>query len=239
MLKGVKKIRGDLLSRPKDKPLATYSIVAYDAKTGDLGVAVQSAFLAVGAVAPFAIAGVGAIATQSYANTTYGPKGLTLLQQGVPVEQIIERLTKDDDRAELRQVGIVNAQGEAAAFTGEACHEWAGHIVGDNFSCQGNILVDEKTLQAMADTFAKESGPLTRRLVQALAAGQAAGGDRRGQQSAALLVVREKGGYGGLNDRYCDLRVDDHPRPVEELQRLLTVFERLQAQLASGEYDVD
>lgn len=225
--------------RPGEKPLSTYSIVAYDPETGDLGIGVQSAFLAVGAVAPFAAAGVGAIATQSYANTTYGPHGLALLKEDVPVQQIVKRLTEDDDRADFRQLGIVNARGEAAAFTGDGCHEWAGHIVGENFACQGNILVDEKTVQAMADSFTSSTGPLTRRLVAALAAAQEAGGDRRGQQSAALLVVREGAGYGGFDDKYCDLRVDDHPKPVDELERLLTVFEELQKLLAAGEYSVD
>ncbi|MCS7240265.1 MAG: DUF1028 domain-containing protein [Candidatus Bipolaricaulota bacterium] len=199
---------------------STFSIVACDPKTGELGVAVQSKFLAVGAVVPWAKAGVGAIATQSYANTSYGPKGLRLLAQGLPPQEVLDRLTAKDRERELRQIGLVNAQGQAAAFTGEKCLPWAGQIVGENFACQGNILVSERVVEAMAEEFTRAKGPLAERLLAALAAGQAAGGDRRGQQSAALLVVKERGGYGGFNDRYIDLRVDDHPQPIAELKRL-------------------
>lgn len=205
--------------------ITTFSIVAYDPGNGDLGVAVQSKFLAVGAVVPWARAGVGAIATQSYANTRYGPEGLRLLAEGLSAEETLARLLADDEDRELRQVGIVDAQGRAAAFTGDECLAWAGHQVGPNYACQGNILIGEATVQAMASTFEGSSGPLADRLLAALAAGQAAGGDRRGQQSAALLVVRERGGYGGFNDRYLDLRVDDHPHPIAELQRLLKLHE--------------
>jgi len=202
------------------RALSTFSIVAVDPKTGELGVAVQSKFIAVGAVVPWAKAGVGAIATQSYANTSYGPKGLALLSQGLSAEEVLQRLISEDPERELRQVGIVDAQGRAAAFTGEKCFPWAGHIVGEGFACQGNILAGKEVVEAMAEAFAKSSGTLAERLLSALSAGQRAGGDRRGQQSAALLVVKEKGGYGGFNDRYIDLRVDDHPRPIEELRRL-------------------
>jgi len=201
--------------------IATFSIVAYDPANGDLGVAVQSKFLAVGAVVPWARAGVGAIATQSYANTRYGSEGLRLLAEGLSAQETLARLLADDGGRELRQVGIVDAQGRAAAFTGGQCFGWAGHRVGPHYACQGNILVGEAPVEAMASTFEESKGPLADRLLAALAAGQAAGGDRRGQQSAALLVVREKGGYGGFNDRYLDLRVDDHPQPIAELQRLL------------------
>ena len=201
--------------------IATFSIVAYDPAHGDLGIAVQSKFLAVGAVVPWAQAGVGAIATQSYANTSYGPEALQLLAAGLSAEETLARLLAADEDRELRQVGIVDAQGRAAAFTGAECLAWAGHRVGPHYACQGNILVSEATVEAMASTFETASGPLADRLLAALAAGQAAGGDRRGQQSAALLVVREHGGYGGFNDRYLDLRVDDHPQPIAELQRLL------------------
>lgn len=200
--------------------LCTFSIVAVDPKTGEIGVAVQSKFIAVGAVVPWAKAGVGAIATQSYANTSYGPVGLELLSQGLHPEEVLERLISADPDRELRQVGIVDAQGRAAAFTGEKCLPWAGHIVGENFACQGNILAGKEVVEAMAEAFLQTSGTLAERLLSALFAGQKAGGDRRGQQSAALLVVKEKGGYGGFNDRYIDLRVDDHPRPIEELKRL-------------------
>ena len=204
--------------------MATFSIVAYDPASGDLGIAVQSKFLAVGSVVPWAQAGVGAIATQSYANTSYGPQGLQLLAAGLSAEEAVARLVAADEERELRQVGIVDAQGRAAAFTGGECFDWAGHQVATNCACQGNILVSEATVLAMASTFGASSGPLADRLLAALVAGQAAGGDSRGQQSAALLVVRERGGYGGLNDRYLDLRVDDHHQPIVELQRLLDMY---------------
>ena len=203
---------------------ATFSIVAYDPTNGDLGVAVQSKFLAAGAVVPWAKAEVGVIATQSYANTSYGPKGLELMEKGLSAQEALERLIEEDEERALRQVGIVDAKGNAAAYTGEECFEWAGHVIGANYACQGNILVSEETVQAMAQAFEKAEGELADRLVAALEAGQAAGGDRRGRQSAALLVVREKGGYGGFNDRYVDLRVDDHPTPIQELKRLLSLY---------------
>jgi uncharacterized Ntn-hydrolase superfamily protein len=205
--------------------LATFSIVAFDPKNGDLGVAVQSKFLAAGAVVPWAKAGVGAIATQSWANTSYGPKGLELLSLGLSAPEVVEILIAEDEGRDLRQVGIVDAQGKAAAYTGKGCFEWAGHIIGPGYACQGNILAGPKVVEAMAEAFEKSEGELAHRLVAALEAGQAAGGDRRGQQSAALLVVREKGGYGGFNDRYVDLRVDDHPEPIKELKRLLSLYE--------------
>lgn len=199
----------------------TFSIVALDSHNGDLGVAVQSKFLAVGAVVPWARAGVGAIATQSYANLTYGPQGLELLAGGASPQEAIAALTAADGERALRQVGMVDGRGRSFAYTGEDCHAWAGHLVGPGYACQGNILVGGETVQAMAQAFLQASGELAERLVAALAAGQAAGGDRRGQQSAALLVVRAGGSYGGYSDRYIDLRVDDHPRPIEELGRLL------------------
>jgi uncharacterized Ntn-hydrolase superfamily protein len=205
--------------------LATFSIVAFDPKNGDLGVAVQSKFLAAGAVVPWAKAGVGAIATQSWANTSYGPKGLELLSLGLSAPEVVEILIAEDEGRDLRQVGIVDAQGRAAAYTGKGCFEWAGHIIGPGYACQGNILAGPKVVEAMAEAFERSDGELAHRLVAALEAGQAAGGDRRGQQSAALLVVREKGGYGGFNDRYVDLRVDDHPEPIKELKRLLSLYE--------------
>lgn len=200
--------------------LSTFSIVAVDPKAGELGVAVQSKFIAVGAVVPWAKAGLGAIATQSYANTSYGPRGLELLSHGLGPEEVLARLISADPERDLRQVGMVDAQGYAAAFTGEKCFPWAGHIVGEDFACQGNILAGKAVVEAMAEAFARSSGTFAERLLAALSAGQAAGGDRRGQQSAALLVVKEKGGYGRFNDRYIDLRVDDHPRPIEELRRI-------------------
>lgn len=202
--------------------VATFSIAGFDPATGELGIAVQSKFLGVGAVVPWAKAGVGAVATQSYANTSYGPKGLALLEKGLTPQAVLDELTSADPEAPRRQVGIVDAQGRAATFTGSECFAWAGGRTGPNYTCQGNILVGEETVTAMATSF-EGSGhlPLPERLVNALKAGQAAGGDSRGQQSAALLVVKEKGGYAGFNDRYIDLHVEDHPRPIEELDRVL------------------
>ncbi len=208
------------MRRPTFPHPSTFSIVAFDPATGDLGIAVQSKFIAVGAVVPWAKAGVGAIATQSYANTAYGPDGLALLEKGLSAQETIERLTAADEERALRQVGIVSARGDAATFTGEECHPWAGGVTGEGYCCQGNILVSGETVSAMASTFEATEGALADRLLAALVAGQAAGGDKRGQQSAALLVVREKGGYGGYNDILLDLRVDDHPTPIEELQRI-------------------
>nr|BBH90584.1 hypothetical protein KTC_53350 [Thermosporothrix sp. COM3] len=199
----------------------TYSIVARDPQTGELGIAVQSRFLAVGSVVPWAKAGVGAIATQAFANTSYGPEGLALLESGLSPQETLEQLLQRDADAAERQVGIVGATGTPVTFTGEHCFSWAGGKTGEHYACQGNILVSEETVLAMAHTFETTEGLLCDRLLAALAAGQAAGGDSRGQQSAALLVVREKGGYGGFNDRFIDLRVDDHPTPIEELKRLL------------------
>ena len=199
----------------------TFSIVARDPETGELGIAVQSKFLAVGAVVPWAKAGVGAIATQAWANTSYGPRGLELLAYGLPASEVLAQLVEEDVGRADRQVGIVGVKGEAATYTGTQCFPWAGGHVGEHYTCQGNILVGEDTVLAMARTFEQTTGLLCDRLVAALAAGQAAGGDSRGQQSAALLVVREGGGYSGFNDRFIDLRVDDHPQPIAELQRIL------------------
>jgi uncharacterized Ntn-hydrolase superfamily protein len=200
---------------------STFSIVARDPVNGDLGVAVQSKFLAVGAVVPWARAGVGAVATQSFVNSAYGPEGLRLMAAGWTAEEALHQLLAADHDIAQRQVLLVDANGQGAAHTGEGCFDWAGHIVGDNYACAGNILVGQETVQAMADTFEASSEPLAERLVAALASGQAAGGDSRGQQSAALLVVRVGGGYGGRNDRYIDLRTDDHPDPITELGRIL------------------
>jgi len=203
------------------KRLGTFSIVAHDPENGEWGVAVESKFLAAGSVVPWARAGAGAVATQSRANTSYGPRGLAMLEEGMSAEHVVAKLTEEDGDRASRQVGVVDAKGNASAFTGEECYQWAGHIVGGNYACQGNILVSEDTVKAMASAFEETSGALADRLLAALLAGQAAGGDRRGQQSAALLVVKERGGYGGYNDRHVDLRVDDHPTPIEELISLL------------------
>ena len=204
----------------KDQLVATFSIVGADPKTGEVGVAVQSKFLAVGAVVPWAKANVGAVATQSWANTEYGPEGLRLLEEGLTPEEVISKLISDDPGRSLRQVAIINAQGEASAFTGEECFDWAGHKTGKHYSAQGNILVSEETVTAMSASFEQSTDPLAERLIKALAAAQHAGGDSRGKQSAAVYVVQEGAGYGGYNDVKVDLRVDDHPEPIEELLRL-------------------
>ncbi len=199
----------------------TYSLVAYDRTTAQWGVATQSKFLAVGSVVPWAQAGVGAVATQSYANPAYGPDGLALLAAGHTAAEVVAALTSADAGRDHRQLGIVDAQGGAATFTGSACLEWAGGRTGDGYAAQGNILVSGETVDAMAETFeATTELPLAERLIAALAAAQAAGGDRRGQQSAALLVVEHGGGYAGLSDVLVNLRVDDHEAPIAELDRL-------------------
>lgn len=200
--------------------VATFSIVGYDPETEELGVAVQSKFLGVGSVVPWAKAGVGAVATQSLANPSYGPYGIVLMDQGMPPQEAIDFLTKDDPEHSMRQVGMVNGKGESATFTGENCYNWAGGVAGKNYAAQGNILVGEETVYDMASTFEKSEGSLADRLLAALQAGQAAGGDKRGKQSAALYVVKEHGGYGGYNDRYIDLRVDEHKEPIKELIRI-------------------
>jgi uncharacterized Ntn-hydrolase superfamily protein len=205
-----------------DPPVvATYSIAACDLEAGHWGVATQSKFLAVGSVVPWAEPHVGAIATQAYANPRYGRDGLELLREGLAAAEVVERLTDaDDDRAQ-RQLGVVDAKGGSATFTGTECMDWAGGIAGSCFAAQGNILVGEETVAALATTFAATAGrPLAERLLECLAAAQATGGDRRGQQSAALLVVEHEGGYAGLSDLLVDLRVDDHAQPVTELARI-------------------
>ena len=203
--------------------VATFSIVGFDPQTGELGIAVASKFLAVGAVVPWAKAGVGAVATQAWANTTYGPQGLELLSSGVGAHEAVDKLVAGDEDRERRQVGMVDASGGSATFTGKECISWASGKAGKYFACQGNILVSEETITAMAESFRNSTGELALRLVNALKAGEEAGGDSRGKQSAALLVVKEGGGYLGLNDRYIDLRVDDHPEPIDELSRLLSI----------------
>jgi len=200
--------------------VATFSIIAFDPETGALGVAVQSRFLAVGSVVPWARAGVGAVATQALANFNYGPRGLQLLSRGKTAAETVEALISADEEREHRQLGVVDAAGRAANFTGGECFEWAGGVTGEHYAAQGNILVGWETVEALAKTFEDSPGDLAGRLLAALEAGQAAGGDSRGKQSAALLVVREGGGYGGDNDRVVDLRVDDHPEPIRELVRI-------------------
>jgi uncharacterized Ntn-hydrolase superfamily protein len=208
--------------------VATFSIAACDLDAGQWGVAVQSKFLAVGSVVPWAEPGVGAIATQAYANPRYGPDGLALLRQGLWAEQVVSRLTEADDGRDERQLGVVDGAGGSASWTGSGCMHWAGGRTGPGYAAQGNILVGAETVDALAETFESTRGlPLARRLLDCLAAAQAAGGDSRGQQSASLLVVERDGGYAGLSDIAVDLRVDDHPRPIEELERIHELHFRL------------
>lgn len=213
--------------------VATYSIVAYDRVTGDLGVAVQSKFFGVGTVVPWAKAGVGAIATQASANIRYGPEGLKLLEAGLTPREVIDKLTSADEGRDDRQCGMVDANGSAASYTGRACLAFAGNRTGTHYAVQGNILVGEKVLEDMAEAYEAAqkagAGELADWLVAALQAGEDAGGDSRGRQSAALLVVRDKSGYGGANDRYIDLRVEDHTDPTHELGRLLEIHKKFYA----------
>jgi len=202
----------------------TFSIVAYDPKNKEWGVAVQSKFVAVGAIVPFAEANAGAIATQAYCNTSYGPKGLTLLKAGFSAQETIEFLIKKDENKEQRQVGIVDSQGNAASFTGKECYDWAGHIIGKNYCCQGNILASELVIQNMSEAFENIKGDLVEKLFAALESAQAAGGDKRGREAAAILIVREKGAYDGGTDRYIDIRVDEHPTPIQELRKVFNVY---------------
>ena len=208
--------------------VATYSIVACDLAAGQWGVAVQSKFLAVGSVVPWAEPQVGAIATQSYANPRYGPDGLALLREGRTAKEVVDALTSADEGRAERQVGVVDGAGRAATYTGEACHDWAGGHTGDCYAAQGNILVSGATVDALAATFeANAHLELGQRLIECLAAAQAAGGDRRGQQSASLLVVEKDAGYAKLSDTVIDLRVDDHERPIAELRRLFSLHQEL------------
>ncbi len=207
--------------------VATYSIAACDLEAGQWGVATQSKFLGVGSVVPWAVPGVGAIATQAYANPRYGPDGLELLREGLNADEAIERLTSADDGRNHRQLGIVDAQGRSASYTGAECMDWAGGRTGDGYAAQGNILVSAETVDAIAETFEGSNGALAERLLDCLDAAQAAGGDRRGQQSAALLVVEKDGGYAGLSDEVVDLRVDEHERPLEELRRIYVMHQAI------------
>ena len=225
-------------SAPADflKRAHTYSIVAYDSVTGDLGIAVQSKFPNVGGIVPWAKAGIGAVATQSLSNTDYGEKGLELLAQGATAPEAMRIVMRGDPRPSQRQVGMVDARGNAASWTGDSTFDWAGGrtggrpegqtggkgqlITGRGYAAQANIMVSDATVRNMAETFERTRGSLADRLLAALVAGQAGGGDKRGMQSAALLVVRKSAGYLGLNDRYIDIRVYDAPDPIKELQRL-------------------
>jgi uncharacterized Ntn-hydrolase superfamily protein len=209
-------------------PVATYSICACDLDAGQWGVATQSKFLAVGSVVPWAEPHVGAIATQAYANPRYGPEGLALLRDGLSAEEVVERVTSADEGRGQRQLGVVDAEGRAATFTGADCHAWAGGRTGDGYAAQGNILVSGATVDALAETFEASAGRrLAERLLDCLDAAEAAGGDSRGRQSAALLVVERDGGYASLSDVLVDLRVDDHPDPLGELRRIYRMHDAL------------
>jgi uncharacterized Ntn-hydrolase superfamily protein len=206
-------------------PVSTFSIVARDAETGELGIAVASRFFAVGSVVPWARAGVGAVATQSFANTTFGWRGLDLMEQGASPEEVVGILIRNDDDPDRRQFGIVSADGGSATYTGTGCLAWAGGRNGPGYAIQGNILAGEAVVTSMERTFLETEGSLARRLYAALVAGDAEGGDARGKQSAAMLVVKEQAGYGGYTDRAIDIRVDDHTEPFVELGRLLDFAE--------------
>jgi uncharacterized Ntn-hydrolase superfamily protein len=224
-----------LAARPVERgpyqPLvSTFSVVGYDPDRKEWGIAVASKVLAVGSIVPWAEANSGAIATQSYANVTYGPRGLKMLGEGKSAQEVIEALTSDDPGKAQRQVGIVDRNGDAATFTGARCNAWAGGKTGKHYACQGNILKGPEVVDAMAKAFEESKGSLAWRLFGALEAGDKAGGDSRGKQSAAIYIVREKGGYGGMNDRAIDLRVDDHQQPVTELGRVLALRVRRPAE---------
>ena len=231
-----RRTRGQSLHVPKAAPeaeppaevVATYSIVACDLNAGQWGVAVQSKFLAVGSVVPWAEPHIGAIATQAYANPRYGPQGLELLREGLGAQEVVDRLTKADDGRDHRQLGVVDAEGAAATYTGKECMDWAGGRTGTGYAAQGNILVSAETVDALAVSFEASAGkPLAERLIDCLAAAQAAGGDSRGQQSASLLVVERDGGYANLSDAVVDLRVDDHELPIEELRRIYVLHDEI------------
>lgn len=219
----------------------TYSIAACDLLAGHWGVATQSKFLAVGSVVTWAEPHVGAIATQSYANPRYGPEGLTLLREGLSAEEVVDRLTSADEGRNHRQLGIVDREGQGASYTGSECYDWAGGRTGTGYAAQGNILVSGETVDALAETFEGSVGkPLAERLMDCLDAAQAAGGDSRGQQSSALLVVEKNGGYANLSDTLVDLRVDDHERPLEELRRIYELHQAIFGKTPREEWlDVD
>ena len=211
------------------RTIATYSIAACDLDAGQWGVATQSKFLAVGSVVPWAEPRVGAIATQAYANPRYGSEGLGLLREGLSAEEVVQRLTAADEGRDQRQLGVVDREGRSASFTGAECLDWAGGRTGPCYAAQGNILVSAATVDAIAETFESSKGILAERLLDCLDAAQAAGGDRRGQQSAALLVVEQDGGYAKLSDTIVELRVEDHELPLEELRRLYGCTKRSSA----------
>jgi uncharacterized Ntn-hydrolase superfamily protein len=223
-----------------ERIVSTYSIAACDLEAGQWGVATQSKFLGVGSVVPWAEPGVGAIATQAYANPRYGPDGLALLREGLSAQEVVDRLTAADEGRNHRQVGVVDGRARGATFTGRECMDWAGGRTGDCYAAQGNILVSAETVDAIAETFESAQGTLAERLLDCLDAAQAAGGDRRGQQSAALVVVERDGGYAGLSHEVVDLRVDEHERPLEELRRIYGMHQAIFGKTPVEEWlDVD
>jgi uncharacterized Ntn-hydrolase superfamily protein len=203
----------------------TFSIVAADPTEGTWGVAVQSRYIAVGAVVPWSEAGVGAVATQASSNVAWGPEGIRLLREGRSAPEVVRQLVSADPGRDERQLGVVDAHGKAAAYTGSKCMDWAGHEIGEGYACQGNILFGPAVVRGMARAFESTPGDLADRLLAALSAGQREGGDRRGQQAAALLVTKKAGGYLGGNDRWIDIRVDDHASPIEELKRIFRIYD--------------
>ena len=212
--------RAPVIDKTGEEVIATFSIVARDPTTEELGVAVQSRAFRAAAIVSYAKSGVGAIATQASANQSYGPRGLELLEQGLSPDEVVARLTNADEGRDRRQLAVIDAQGRVSAYTGSRTSDWAGHIEGNNYSVQGNILVSEQVVQAMAQAFEMAEGELAERLMAALDAGQAAGGDARGKQSGGILVVKPIGDSGRTTDRWIDVRVDDHPTPFLEIRRL-------------------
>ena len=216
-------IRGPILDDAGEEIVATFSIVARDPATQELGVAVQSRAFRAGAIVSYAKAGVGAIATQASANQTYGPRGLALLEQGLSPDEVVRHLTGADPGRDRRQLAVIDAGGRVRAYTGSGTSDWAGHIEGENCSVQGNILVGEEVVRGMARAFESTDGELAERLMAALDAGQAAGGDARGKQAGGILVVKPIGDSNRTTDRWVDVRVDDSPTPFVELRRLMNM----------------
>lgn len=211
------------MSSELNSAVTTFSIVAFDPSTKDLGVAVHSRYFSVGSVVPWAEARIGAIATQSFVNVSYGPRGLQMLRKGLAANEVVEKLTDQDEARDYRQVGLIDSEGDVAVFTGKKCLKWAGSKIGEDYVALGNILASEEVVNNMGERFEFTKDDLAGKLVAALEGGEEAGGDTRGRQSASLLVVRKEGGRGGYGDRYIDLRVEDHPNPIEELERLLAL----------------
>ncbi len=212
-----------IIAKQSPETIATFSIAAFDPETGEVGVAVASRFFGVGSVVPWAKAGVGAVATQAYANTTFGWRGLDLMEKGATPDEAMAILLRSDDKADRRQVGIVSVDGKSATFSGEGCSAWAGGRQGENYAVQGNILAGEDVVIAMEKAFLETEGSLADRMYAALLAGESKGGDSRGKQSAAMYIAKEKAGYGGYTDQAIDIRVDDHAEPFKELGRLLNI----------------